>query len=228
VCLERHDILMGDGMAAESGPGTGKEAAPAINVMPLRAGDEPAAKRQPPDLTPRPRSDLCAPLLLGDAALKIHARLLARARELGYTETNEPQLSISADGTVIEAVGINDGTYRYRLPPRTKSLRVASRGYAPVEASPVTGDARRLGVALARLRLAKKTLPLSDDFCVAGFHPLEGAPAARWRWTNGDATIALPPRPAESILEITIHQAWGRYWITPEPRPANKQPEPAQ
>jgi hypothetical protein len=227
VCLERHDILMGDGMAAEGGPGTGKAAA--VNVVPLRHGGETAGRPPPPDLRPRRRADLCAPLLLGNEALAIHARLLARAKELGYAQSDEPELTVSADRTVIPATGVDNGTYLFRLPPGTRSVRVASRSYVPVEADPATGDARRLGVALARLTLAGETLALSDEVCIAGFHPLEGPTAGPWRWTTGDATIALPPRTEESVLEIAIHHRWGRYWLPPEPRATEEEAaQPAQ
>ncbi len=217
VSLERHDILMGDGMAAESGPGMGKD----VSAAPRPAGGAP-----PADFSPRSRDGLCAPLVLGAAALKIHARLLARAKELGYAETDAPELTVSIDATALEPIGVTGGAYLYRLPPGTERLHVASRSYVPVEANPATGDARRLGVALARLRLGGAEIPLNDETCVAGVHPLEGEGGAAWRWTNGDATIALPQRAAEATLELSIHQGWGRYWTPPQPRPADEA-EPA-
>ncbi len=215
VSLERHDILMGDGMAAESGPGRGKDA----GTPPPRPAGAP-----PPDFSPRPRDGLCAPLVLGGAALAIHARLLARAKELGYGATDAPELTVSVADMALEPIGSNGGTYLYRLPPGTERLQVGSRSYVPVEANPATGDARRLGVALARVRLGGEEIPLSEEACIGGFHPLEGDGGTTWRWTNGSASIALPARAAEAALELTIHRGWGRYWTPPaDPPPADEE-----
>jgi hypothetical protein len=218
VSLERHDILMGDGMAAESGPGRGKDAV----APPAR----PPGSAPPADFSPRPREGLCAPLVLNPAALAIHARLLARAKELGYAETDAPEISVSVSDAALEPLGVSEGTYRWRLPPGTERVLVASRSYVPVEANPATGDARRLGVALARLRLGGEELALNDETCVAGFHPLEGDGGSAWRWTRGDATLALPPRATESELEMTIHQGWGRYWTPPPDPPPSEEEAP--
>lgn len=217
VSLEQHDILMGDGMATESGPATAKEPAVEAAEVPLHVPPIGSA----PDFTPRPRDDLCAPLLLGEAALAIHARLLTRAKELGYAETDDPELMVIAGGAALEPIATGEGIHLYRLPPGTTKLNLLSRSCVPVEAKPATGDARRLGVPLGRLRLGGQQIALDDETCVAGFHPLEGKGSAAWRWTTGDATLVLPPRTEESVLELAFHSGWGHYWMPPaEPRQA--------
>jgi hypothetical protein len=219
VSLERHDILMGDGMAAESGPGRGKDTTP--------APPRPPGSAPPTDFTPRPRDGLCAPLLIGPAALAIRERLLARAKELGYAETDAPEVTVSLADTVLEPVGADGRTYLFRLPPGTERVQVASRSYVPVEANPAISDPRRLGVAVARLRLGGEELALNDETCVAGFFPPEGDGGTTWRWTSGDATLALPPHAAESMLEMTIHQGWGRYWTPPPDPPPGEEDQAA-
>ena len=36
---------------------------------------------------------------------------------------------------------------------------------------------------------------------------------AAWRWTGGDAVLALQPVAQETTLELHIHLGWGRYWL---------------
>jgi hypothetical protein len=217
VSLERHDILMGDGMAAESGPGATSD--PSSETA--AASRRPPRTSRAPDFTPRERGGRCSPVLLGEAAEAIHARLLARAKELGYTETDDPELMVIAGGVVLEPIATGEGIHLYRLPPGMTKLNLRSRSSVPVEAKPATGDSRRLGVALGRLRLGGQQIALDDETCVAGFHPLEGNRRATWRWTTGDATLALPPRTEESVLELAFHSGWGHYWMPPtEPRQA--------
>jgi hypothetical protein len=214
---------MGDGMAAGSGPGFARDVAAEAAAAPRR----PPPAGRAPDFTPRHRDGLCAPLLLGEAALAIHARLLARARELGYAETNDPALMVMAGRAALQPTPTGEGMYLCPVPPGTTRLRLISRSYVPVEANPGSGDARRLGVPLARLRFDGQEVALDDGTCVAGFHPPEGEGTV-WRWTTGDATLALPARAAEATLELAIHPGWGRYWIPPpDPQsPADAQSPP--
>ncbi len=219
VSLERHDILMGDGMAAESGPGTADEE-PAGTVVPLRPRGTPAAAAEPeppPDYTPQPRENLSAPLLLGEAVAPVHAKLLARALELGYVETDDPDVTVTAGETVLQPVSAAAGVYSYAVPPHTRELHLVSRSFVPVEAKPETGDGRRLGVAIARVQAARRcaAIALDDAAFGAGFLAPEPEGAAAWRWTTGDARFSLSLHDRETIFEIHIHLGWAQYWVPP-------------
>jgi hypothetical protein len=217
VSLERHDILMADGMVAESGPGAATDPSPEAAAPSRRL---PRSSRAP-DFTPREQGGRCSPVLLGEAAQAIHGRLLARAKQLGYAETDDPELTVTAGDAALQPIATGEGVYLYRLPPGTSKLRLISRSCVPVEARPASGDARRLGIPLGRLRLDGEEIALDDKTCAAGFHPPEGDGRMVWRWTTGDATLALPARAAESVLEFAFHSGWVRYWTSPaEPRQA--------
>ena len=217
VSLERHDILMGDGMAAESGPGTADEE-PTGTVVPLRPRGVPVAAAEPeppPDYTPQPRENLSAPLLLGEAAAPVHARLLARALELGYVETDDPDVTVTTGETVLPPLSADAGVFSYTVPPHTRELRLLSRSFVPVEAKPETGDPRRLGVAIARVLHDGAAIALDDAAFGAGFLPPEPEGAAAWRWTTGDARFSLMLHDRETVFEVHIHLGWGHYWVPP-------------
>jgi hypothetical protein len=221
VSLERHDILMADGMAAESGPGTADEKVTGT-VLPLRRRGAPVPAPEPeapPEYMPQPRENLCAPLLLGEAAAAVHARLLARAQELGYAQTDDPDLSVTAGETVLQPVSMAAGVYIYLLPPHTAELRLLSRSFVPVEANLAAGDDRRLGVAIARMRHYGAAIALDGPGFGAGFLPPELGGGAAWRWTSGDARLALPPHDRETAFELQIQHGWAHYWVPPAEPP---------
>ena len=217
VSLERHDILMADGMAAESGPGSADEPEATGTVVPLRPRGAPAAAEPeaPPDYTPQPRENLCAPLILGEGAGAVHARLLARARELGYTETDDPGVTVTTGDAVLHPVGTAPGVFSYVVPPHTRELRLLSRSFVPVEANPATGDTRRLGVPIAQVLHGGVVIALDDAAFGAGFLPPEPEAAAAWRWTTGDARLTLPLHDREMPFELHIHLGWAQYWVPP-------------
>jgi hypothetical protein len=72
------------------------------------------------------------------------------------------------------------------------------------EASP---ERRRLGIAVAALRHADRPLPLAGRRLGPGWHDVETDGSAAWRWTDGDAALALGPGPLEIDLALTA-----RYW----------------
>jgi hypothetical protein len=221
VSLERHDILMADGMAAESGPGTADEEVTGT-VVPLRPRGAPTAAAEPeapPDYTPQPRDNLCAPLLLGEATASVHARLLARAQELGYAETDDPDLTVTTGDTVLQSLSTADGSFTYVVPPHTRELRVLSRSFVPVEAKPETGDPRRLGVAIARVLHNDVAIALDDAAFGAGFLPPEPEGAAAWRWTTGDARLTLPLHDRDTTFALHVHLGWAHYWAPPPAQP---------
>ena len=217
VSLERHDILMADGMAAESGPGIAdeKETGTVVQMRPRGTPAPSPEPEPPPDYTPQQRDDLCAPLLLGDAAAAVHTRLLARARELGYAETDDAEVTVSAGETVLPPLSATDRVFAYTVPPHTRELRLLSRSFVPVEANPATGDARRLGVPVARIVHDGTPIALDDAAFGAGFLPPEPEGAAAWRWTTGDARLALPMHDQPTTFELQIHLGWAHYWAPP-------------
>ncbi|HET9019911.1 MAG TPA: Hint domain-containing protein [Acetobacteraceae bacterium] len=185
--LDRHDLLLAEGLAAESYLDTGNRAQfdRAAGVRPLRpdgarAGDALQATRA------AYRAQGCAPFHAeGEVARAAHARLLWRAQALGWRLTEAALLSVSA--------GDRLGADCYLLPAGT--IRLRSRAFVPAELDAASGDGRLLGVAVAA--------DLPDDAWRSGWHAAEGG----WRWTDGDAVLALT-RPAT----IRLIACGGRYW----------------
>jgi hypothetical protein len=210
VELAAHDILMADGMAVESTPG-GEEHA--VVAFAPRGAAPPAAAAPDPDFTPAGRSEAgCVPYVWGTAAMAVHARLLQRAHALGHRLTEDPDLGVLAGETPLAALSEADGEYVWLLPRGGEAIRLRSRTRVPYETDPAGGDTRRLGVALARVLVDGTELPLTAPAFGRGFLPAEGDGVHRWRWTTGEAELAIPPRACEITLELHIHTGWSRYW----------------
>lgn len=92
---------------------------------------------------------------------------------------------------------------RFAVPPRTTTVRLSSRSVQPA------GDLRRLGVAVISLFIEATEIPLDSPVFVRGFHRAEHDSETTWRWTDGDALLILPPRPAEQVLTLRISD-WHR------------------
>ena len=95
---------------------------------------------------------------------------------------------------------------RFAVPPRTAALRLVSDTFhAP-------GDYRRLGVALVGLAVEEAEITLDNPGLVRGFYPVEQHEDMRWRWTDGEGLLLLPPRAEAQTLAVQIadwHQPIG-------------------
>lgn len=199
--LDRHGILLAEGLPAESYLDTGNR-----GQFDAEAGIRPLF----PDLaTPRAWSaDACAPLLLdGPVLAQQHADLLARAATLGHVRTADPGLVVLADGVAVPLIGHEDGIWQAILPAGTAAVRLCSRWFVPDAFDRTAGDRRRLGIAVHALRYAGAALPGS------AFGPGWYPPEAAWRWTDGDARLSLPPVDGTALLEIRIVRAGPDYWL---------------
>jgi len=82
----------------------------------------------------------------------------------------------------------HDGrTWNIRLPVSARSVRLVSRAWVPSHMLPERIDTRDLGVAISGLRVDGRSLSLDDSILCFGWHE----PEPKWRWTNGDAGLAL-------------------------------------
>ncbi len=196
VELDAHDVLLAEGLPAESFLDTGnrgafENAAGPVDLSPAFARRVWAARG-------------CLPLLTGGEVVKVARRRLAdRARALGWRLTKAPALRIEAAGRVLPV--IRDGTaWRVMLPCDIAEVRLRSRAVLPAERV-VNGDGRRLGVALAGLRL-DGAAPSPAAFG-AGWHADEGD----FRWTDGDASLAV-----SGARALRFRLAWReKYWLPP-------------
>jgi hypothetical protein len=138
-------------------------------------------------------------------------RLLARAVTLGHRLTDDPGLLVMAGGRVLRAE-VSGSWWRIRLPPGVESVRLVSRTWVPANTRADATDTRALGVAISGLRLDRATVRLDDARLSSGWHAAEQADSGGWRWTDGDAGLALAGvREVEFELVMT-----GTYWSDPQ------------
>ena len=176
MTLDTPELLMAEGLAAESAP---------------------------------PGEARAAPLLLGADSYELHASVLQTARDAGYSITDAPGITVLSGGVPAEVL---DDTI-FLLPPGPGPVTLRSRRFTPADVDPAGGDARELGICLARIVLDGTAIDLAGPACGDGFLPPEGEP---WRWTTGEATLHLAPRDTESVLELILSPGLhGRYWLPP-------------
>ncbi len=207
VELDRHAVLIADGLACESYLDTGNRA----------QFDDPVA-------APRDRLDYqdgrsgCAPLVTAAALVRpLWDRLADRAVACGHSRpdpvvTRDPVLRLDADGMPIEPTDAAGGLVRFPLPPGCRQVRLRSGSDRPSTLSPWCDDRRRLGIALSAITLRRgawrQDLPLDHLSPEAGWWPTESVGTLSWRWSDGDALIALPElgdvEPGD-VLDIALH-----------------------
>jgi autotransporter passenger strand-loop-strand repeat protein len=196
--LDRHAVLLAEGLAVESYLDTGNRAL-------FRAGAE--ARARHPELAATAWDErACAPLLLGGARVAAaHARLLARAEALGWRRASDPSLVLFADGKPLARA--SDGSAS--LPAGTREVRLQSSTFVPAWLDH-SDDRRRLGVAVVSLRLGGREL--AGSAYGKGWH----APERAWRWTDGDAHLTLAPPARPTRLAVALARAAGRcFWREP-------------
>ena len=208
VELDHHDVLLAEGLPAESYLDTGNRAlflgqAGVRSLHPTLVGAPDAAALLVW------ASSGCAPLRL-DASVA-HARLWARALALGWSQSDAPALRVLAHGRPLALVA-TDGGVRMRVPAEVTSLQVLSDSFVPAEIVSGSGDMRRLGIAVSAVRLAGRDV--GPGALAIGWH---AARAENWRWSDGAATIVVPRLTRAATLEIAL-AVGGLYW-QPPPEP---------
>jgi hypothetical protein len=212
VELDCHDLLLAEGLAAESYLDTGNRGSFAGNAGP---------RRLHPDLASDPAAAslavfaerACLPLVIdGPEVRTAHAALLARAKLLGHDLSRDPALDVrcDADGMTVTPDGARG--LLLCVPATASRVRVRSRGFVPDMLDPCSGDGRRLGAALA-VRLNGRAFP-ARGFGAGWYEPDAGA---GWRWSAGDATLKLSPRKRPAMLSLHLIEAGARYWVEPTP-----------
>jgi len=193
VELDSHDLLLAEGLAAESYLDTGNRAAFFKNGG--------AYLQAHPDFAAKHWAETCVPLVLeGERLEQARSALLARAVELGCL-TQDPDLHALVDGQRIDAVSLNARRLALLLPQGGSSIELRSRSFVPAEVEPECQDRRTLGIRVFNLQIDGEAVGL-DDAAVwpAGSHPLErGANGQCWRWTR--ERLALPPGTRLVVLD---------------------------
>ena len=181
VELETHDVLLAEGLPAESFLDCGTRCGFDNGGGPIELH---------PTFAPKSWDDACAPLAeSGPEVDALHEALRSRAFDLGYTRANDPELRVIADGIALAPVCEEGNCYRFILPATTRWAKLVSRSQRPADAGPECGDKRHLGVAATRLEIDGVAVDLAT--LGGGWHEVERDGDSVWRWTDGAA--ALPP-----------------------------------
>ncbi len=198
VELDSHDVLLAEGLAAESFLDCGSRSgfANCQNFVELH-----------PTFVPQSWDDACAPLCetgpVVDAARK---RLRARAEDLGFRLTQNPGLHIDADGETIFPLPSQDGVLRFDLPPLARRVKLVSLSFRPADHG--GEDKRALGVPVLSLSCDGVTQDLAA--LGEGWHRLESDAGRSWRWTDGSAALPVGRRLALKIGKTPS------YWVAAE------------
>jgi hypothetical protein len=184
VELEAHDILLSEGVPAESFLDNGNRRAFA---------NEPAFRELYPDFSPKHWTDTCFPLTVsGPALAEAKVRLLAGAEAVGFDRGTDPDLHLLTDtGERIDPVSVDEDWYHFDL-PHAGAAHLVSRRWVPAEHDPDSDDGRTLGVCVGGVVLDERPVSLEHNRLLCeGWHADERNQTATWRWTNGHAR--LPP-----------------------------------
>jgi hypothetical protein len=198
VELDSHDILVAEGLSAES-------YLESQNRMSFDNGGNIVDAY--PDFSAKASSALCAPLIM--AGPRLHAIkkwLLARAEHLGARMIADAGVRLVAGHLDLTPVEVHDRNFKFEVPENARDLWLLSRSAVPGHLDPRSNDMRELGVYLWNLKLDGREVSLDILDGLTGWHHREPT----GRWTGGKA--ALPPA---RILEISI-VTLPSYGIDPE------------
>lgn len=166
----------------------------------------------------------CAPLTVQPEAVQpIWQRLAERAEAMGFSApqletTQDPDLHLVADGRTIRPMAARDGRYVFALPAGCDSVRLVSRASIPSDLAAWLDDWRPLGVAVtgltARTPDGQQLIPADHPGLVRGWHAVETDGATTWRWTAGNAELALDLGDGPVIVEVQVCNT-ARYIVEP-------------
>jgi hypothetical protein len=207
VELDRHDLLLAEGLAAESYLDTGNrgmfDTAGHLTVLHPDFGAR---------TTPRRETRSCLPFTWQPEVVRpIWSRLAALADAIGYkpacvATSDDPDLFIVNGLRRLTRLYKHSGQYAFLVPGATRDLRLRSRHAAPSATRPWLEDRRELGVMVQRMSIrdagSRQDVALDSPALDDGWWAPEGDGATVWRWTNGDAV--LPPVDAPSVIEIFV------------------------
>jgi hypothetical protein len=201
VELARHDILLAEGLPAESYLDTGNRSAFVGGGAYLEAH---------PDFKPKHWADTCLPLVMAGPELeRVRAMLRMRAEALGYRLTPDADTHILVDGQRIEPLPLAPQRLAFLLPAAGRTIELCCRPFVPAHVDGTSADGRTLGVCVARLQLDGVDVPLKDEAAfAAGWHAVERDTEGReWRWS----TDRVPLTAGTRLVVIDLYGT-GSYW----------------
>jgi hypothetical protein len=210
VELDRHSILISEGLPAESYLDTGNRAIfeNAGLALILHPDFSIAARMQTWN------EHACAPLTVAAKDIEpVWRRLVARAESMGFMPpppvetTTAPNLRLLVNGRAIRPIAVTQERCAFVLPPGAATAVLRSRAASPAETEPFHEDRRLLGVAVRRLCVhgadGLREIAMDSPALAHGWWTAERAAGGMWRWTDGAARIALPDD--ATMIEVELH-----------------------
>lgn len=210
VELDSHDILLAEGLPAESYLDTGNRGMFENTDADFDGGSNDQALRE---------ALSCVALVAEPEQVRpLWYALARRAVSIGYVlpqqmTTDEPALCLETHGERLMPTWLTGSVCSFDLADTQGPARLISHATAPSALQPWTEDRRRLGVMVRRLTLHRggeiTSIPLDHPAMKQGWWAMEGDEGTRWRWTNGAAEIPLDPGgPARLELEYGTMRAY--------------------
>ena len=205
--LDAHDLVLAEGLAAESYLDTGNRgmfdntATPQLH--PMFTNDQ--ARRE---------AESCAPFAAEACRVEpAWRRLVERARRCGWARpkeqeyTDDPGLHVVLGGRVIKPVSKTDNRYVFVLPAGSSAVRLVSCSTVPCEQHPWIDDQRQLGVMVKRILIRSngdiQAIPLDHPLICDGWWDVEDSGKGMVRWTDGDARLPVANQQTV-ILELQL------------------------
>jgi hypothetical protein len=210
VELEEHDVLLAEGLPAESYLSTANQG------FFEDADSQLALYPDPMDSAPAPQDITSYRPYVPDAARikPIWQRLADRAVVQGWclpspATTRDPALGIEIAGKLLRPVHNQDGLLIFVLRRGTTDVRLLSRAATPADLQPWLDDRRQLGVNVQRIGVRDSSnlieIPLDGPALAEGWWDVELTGSAMHRWTDGAAMLRLSPiRGLAALLELRI------------------------
>ncbi|HUB11908.1 MAG TPA: Hint domain-containing protein [Acetobacteraceae bacterium] len=208
VELSGHDILLAEGLPAESYLDTGnrfmfENGGASLLLHPYLETANDQARRV---------AESCVPLVCDAERVEpLWHSLAARAEKLGFPPrvvavTDDPMLCIRIGGRDFRPVHHLANRYQFVLARSRGDARLVSRSAVPSDIRPWIADDRKLGVAIRRIIVWRgaecSELALDDPQLGEGWWAVERDDATMWRWTDGNA--ALPIEGDRLMVEIVL------------------------
>jgi hypothetical protein len=210
VELDRHAILLAEGLPAESYIDTGNSGFFANSSAPLVLH---------PDLTdesgyPTREAGSCEPFVWDEASVRpVWQQLAERAAAISgpvsrRATTADADLRLLADRHPVKPVFSDNDRAIFVLPCGACEVRLVSRAQSPTEARPWLEDRRRLGVRVKRIVLRGadelREVPMDHPDLVRGWWAVERDGQIMSRWTDGEAVLPLPAMRGPVMLEFHL------------------------
>ncbi|CAN2532822.1 hypothetical+protein [Methylocapsa aurea] len=181
VELESHDILIANGLPAESYSATGERGAFSESYGDARV-----------ELLSE--ADFCRPFASDLVVAAVRMQLETRAERLGYQRDFDADLRLVADGVEYRPL-LADGSAVFLFPRAAQDIRLQSSSFVPADVGSHP-DSRRLGISIYGLSASDgrtaTQIPLDDPRLASCFHAEEEMDGTAWRWTIGGEAMMLP------------------------------------